>query len=154
VRRTRGARAHGLTARRYEVDREEKIGLGSFSDVYRGRWRGRRVAIKVLVESTPRALFVREARIWRALRHRHVLPLLGASSATGEPPWFFVSPYFAHGTLAEWLRRLAPGEGVDVVRMMHEIAEGMAYLHAQGVLHGDLKVWRGHRRRARMLMRA
>jgi hypothetical protein len=29
---------------------------------------------------------------------------------------------------------------VDTMKMVHEISKGMAYLHKQGVLHGDLKV--------------
>ena len=29
---------------------------------------------------------------------------------------------------------------VDLLRFMHEIAKGMAYLHGCGVLHGDLRV--------------
>ena len=29
---------------------------------------------------------------------------------------------------------------IDAVRMIYEISKGMAYLHEQGVLHGDLKV--------------
>ncbi|KAG6881014.1 hypothetical protein C0993_003213, partial [Termitomyces sp. T159_Od127] len=57
------------TITRYEVDREEKIGMGFFSDVYRGTWRGRAVAIKVLAPTTPRELFVREVQVWRGLRH-------------------------------------------------------------------------------------
>lgn len=48
------------TITRYEVDREEKIGIGFFSDVYKGTWRDRKVAIKVLAETTPRQLFVHE----------------------------------------------------------------------------------------------
>jgi serine/threonine protein kinase len=31
-------------------------------------------------------------------------------------------------------------EGVDMVKMMYEIARGMQYLHSMSVLHGDLKV--------------
>ncbi|KDR78069.1 hypothetical protein GALMADRAFT_245050, partial [Galerina marginata CBS 339.88] len=105
------------TITKYEVDRDEKIGIGFFSDVYKGTWRGRTVAIKVLAETTPRKLFVREIGIWKALRHPNVLPLYGASSATGDPPWFFVSPYLKNGTLAEHLRRVEleerpPGLGI------------------------------------------
>ena len=133
--------------------------------------------------------------------------MYGASSATGDPPWFFVSPYLKNGTLVEYLKKIdlevrSSGLGVgtnssqsvpaspfrspgartvslpassrfsssgengqvgpsgsgsappmsratsrdgsiqrewDLFRFMHEIARGMAYLHGNGVLHGDLK---------------
>ncbi|KAK0472502.1 hypothetical protein IW261DRAFT_1343551, partial [Armillaria novae-zelandiae] len=122
------------TITRYEVDREQKIGLGFFSDVYRGTWRKQTVAIKVLAETTPRNLFIREVGIWKTLKHANVLELYGASSASGDPPWFFVSPYLKNGTLVEFLRR-----GWDLLKFMDEVAKGMAYLHSKGVLHGDLK---------------
>ncbi|KAG6877905.1 hypothetical protein C0993_002387 [Termitomyces sp. T159_Od127] len=153
------------TITRYEVDREQKIGVGFFSDVYRGTWRGRTVAIKVLAPTTPRALFVREVQVWRALRHPGVLRLFGASSACGERPWFFVCAYMRRGSLVEFLKRVEMGaEGAagaagasgrvvfpiweegragrhegDLYRFMLEIAQGMEYLHGNGVLHGDLK---------------
>ncbi|KAJ3730506.1 hypothetical protein C8R42DRAFT_650363 [Lentinula raphanica] len=123
------------TITRYEIEREEKIGVGFFSDVYKGTWRppsvpsapsypysattprdmspsnssypyaSRVVAIKVLAETTPRSLFLRETAIWKKLSHPNVLELYGASSASGDPPWFFVSPYMRNGSLAEFLRR-------------------------------------------------
>lgn len=105
-------------------------------------------------------LFIREAEIWSKLRHDNVLKLLGASSPSGQAPWFFVSPYARNGGLVEYLKRAeagvggcrrksvgAPGESkievppdCDLYRFMHEIAKGMEYLHANDVLHGDLKV--------------
>lgn len=116
--------------------------MGFFSDVFRGTWRGRTVAIKVLTDATPRELFQREIAIWRALSHRNVLPLFGASSASGDPPWFFVSPYYAHGSLVTFLKGRESLAGVNVLKMLYEIARGMAYLHQNNVLHGDLKVRR------------
>ncbi|KAL1938386.1 hypothetical protein VTO73DRAFT_11626 [Trametes versicolor] len=127
------------TITRYEVDREEKIGLGFFSDVYKGTWRGRTVAIKVLAETTPRQLFVHEVSIWKTLQHPNVLELLGASSASSDPPWFFVSPYYRNGSLVTYLKGLPSLDGVDLLKMIHQIAKGMAYLHGRGILHGDLK---------------
>lgn len=194
---------------RYEVDREKLIGTRFFADVYRGTWRGRTVAIKVLAETTPRDIFKRGVALWASLQHPHVLELCGASSATGDPPWFFVTPYEKHGSLVQYLKGVetgwhvsgsvsavkngssvsgggrssmgigrslsvspSPGKGRttvipvpvsprrnprllgdqqvgnnkpvprewDLYRFMHEIAKGMEYLHANGVLHGDLKV--------------
>lgn len=149
---------------RYEVDSEKQIGIGCFSDVFKGTWNGKTVAIKVLTEAAPPKLFVREMAIWKTLNHPNVLELYGASSATANPPWFFVSPYMKHGSLVEYLKRIAMendlgglgistsrshhsfrgaspvlGEG-DVYRFMQEIAKGMGYLHSRDVLHGDLKV--------------
>jgi abelson tyrosine-protein kinase 1 len=81
------------TITRYEVDLEAKVGFGFFSDVYRGTWRQHTVAIKVLAEMTPRKIFVHEVEIWKKLYHPNVLELLGASSATCDPPWFLVRTF-------------------------------------------------------------
>ena len=131
------------TITRYEVDLQEKIGIGFFSNVYRGTWNNRTVAIKVLLNETPRKLFVREVEIWKTLNHPNVLELYGASSTTADPPWFLVSPYCQNGSLVGFLQGL-PGKdpdppGVDLLAMIQEVARGMEYLHGRGVLHGDLK---------------
>jgi abelson tyrosine-protein kinase 1 len=151
------------TITRYEVDLEAKIGFGFFSEVYRGTWRQHTVAIKVLAETTPRKIFVHEVEIWKKLYHPNVIELLGASSATGDPQWFLVgtcdlwnqnqglavltlrkqvSKYYARGSLVKYLKGLSDFEyaKLDTLKMIHEISKGMAYLHKQGVLHGDLKV--------------
>jgi serine/threonine protein kinase len=49
---------------------------------------------------------VREVGIWKTLRHPNVLRLYGASSASGDPPWFFVSPYMKNGSLVQHLKRV------------------------------------------------
>ncbi|TFK36539.1 hypothetical protein BDQ12DRAFT_755204 [Crucibulum laeve] len=153
------------TITKYEVHTQYKVGIGFFSDVFKGTWKGRTVAIKVLADTTPRKLFLREMDVWQTLKHPHVLELYGASSASGDPPWFFVSPYEKNGTLVEFLKQVAMQEHrlrmqgsstvlrrnntrwsshlrlseLDLYRFMKEVAEGMEYLHSQGILHGDLK---------------
>ena len=39
-----------------------------------------------------------------------------------------------------YLIGLPSRDAVDLLKMIHEIAKGVAYLHSKGVLHGDLKV--------------
>lgn len=53
-----------------------------------------------------------------------------------------VSKYYARGSLVKYLKDLSDFEysKVDALKMIHEISKGMAYLHKQGILHGDLKV--------------
>ncbi len=81
-----------------------------------------------------------QVSIWKTLQHPNVLELLGASSASSDPPWFFVSPYYKNGSLVTYLKSLPSLDSVDLLKMIHEIAKGMAYLHSKDVLHGDLKV--------------
>ena len=53
-----------------------------------------------------------------------------------------VSKYYPRGSLVKYLQGLSNVDAarVDALKMIHEISEGMGYLHKQGVLHGDLKV--------------
>ncbi|GJE89108.1 hypothetical protein PsYK624_052000 [Phanerochaete sordida] len=142
------------TITRYEVDLERQVGHGSFSEVWRGRYRGRAVAVKVLQSWTPRDMFLREVHVWDDLRHPNVLEMVGASaveppSIPGAPtwPWFIVSRYYQRGSLVRYIQRASNKEwrrilddvGKGVLRMIHEIVLGMEYLHKQGVLHGDMK---------------
>ncbi|KAF8997477.1 hypothetical protein BDQ17DRAFT_1428993 [Cyathus striatus] len=140
------------TITRFEVGIDRMIGVGFFSNVYKGTWKGRTVAIKVLSRSTSRASFVHEMKIWKDLKHVNVIELCGASSIAAEPSWFFVIPYMKNGDLGTFLRHYAfqaqfgnVGSNAmtitqtDLYRFMMEIAEGMAYLHAKGILHDDLK---------------
>ena len=144
------------TITRFEIDLEAKVGVGFFSDVYRGTWRRRTVAVKLLAETTPRKIFLREVEILKSLYHPNVLELYGASSASGEPPWFLVrgpfwiiliilsydtlfvcltlsfkqvSKYYPKGSLVKYLKGLSETDvaSVDALKMMHEISDGMAY---------------------------
>ncbi|KAA1467039.1 WD40 repeat-like protein [Dentipellis sp. KUC8613] len=127
------------TITRFEIDIERSIGIGSFSTVYRGTWRNRTVAIKMLADATPKNLFVKEAELWKTFSHPNIVPLLGASSASSNPPWFFVSPYYKHGNLVKFLKDLPVVHEAIILRCMQEIAVGMVYLHEHDILHGDLK---------------
>ncbi|KAF8121091.1 hypothetical protein EV363DRAFT_1187342 [Boletus edulis] len=137
------------TITRYEVIRTRKIGAGFLSDVYLAHWRKLTVVAKVLAHSVSRETFVRYIETWNALDHPNVLPLYGASSAVGDKPWFLVSKFCSGENLVASLRRtklvgsMVVGDKamvrMDLLRFMHEIAKGMAYLHGCGVLHGDLR---------------
>ncbi|KAG6872774.1 hypothetical protein C0995_006694 [Termitomyces sp. Mi166 len=145
------------TITKFEIDLGDVIGRGFFSTVYKGKWATRIVAVKVLEVYTSKETFVDEVNLWKKLDHPNVLQLYGASSVEKTVPWFLVSPLMEHGSIADYLKRMhwdlqrhkesgitAPEAGherVDFLRIMHDIAEGMRYLHEHGVYHGDLKVF-------------
>ncbi|PPQ82740.1 hypothetical protein CVT25_009294 [Psilocybe cyanescens] len=119
------------TITKYELERKRKIGMGFFSEVFQGTWKGRVVAIKVLSEVTPSDLFVRETKVWKSLVHPNVLKLYGASSATGSHPWFFVSPYMKHGNLVEFLRRISQRDENEL-QGLGSIAENLPSSKSRG----------------------
>ncbi|KAF9562878.1 hypothetical protein CPC08DRAFT_633569 [Agrocybe pediades] len=120
------------TITKYEVERKRKIGMGFFSEVFQGTWKGRTVAIKVLSEVTPSDLFVREIKVWKSLVHPNVLKLYGASSATGSHPWFFVSPYMRNGNLVEFLKRISQREDSEL-QGLGSIAENLPSSRSRGI---------------------
>jgi len=105
--------------------------------VYKGTWKGCVVAIKVLAKETPSELFLREMQVWKTLDHPNVLRLYGASSATGEHPWFFVSPFMKHGSLVQFLKRIAIRADYDS-QGLGTIAENLPYSKSRSNLRTTL----------------
>lgn len=141
-----------LKESRYEVDLGAPIGRGYFSNVYKGTWCGRTVAVKVLESHTPGDL-LNEVDIWRSLQHCNILKFYGASSTESPLPWFIISPFIQHGSVSDYLKRfewdrrkkldstLHPtmDDEPDFPQFTYDIGAGMKYLHQVGILHGDLK---------------
>ncbi|TFY76879.1 hypothetical protein EWM64_g7129, partial [Hericium alpestre] len=132
---------HNWTLTRYELDIEQKIREGMFSSMYKGSWQNRAVAVTVFADTMQRKLFAGYTEAWRDLSHPNVLELYGTSSTSGYPPWLLVSPFFKNGSLRKYLKHSGSVGWNEQLRMIRDIAEGMAYLHKQGIVHGNLKAF-------------
>src|SRR5262249_34953433 len=88
-----------------QLELKERIGLGSFGEVYRGFYRGTEVAVKRLRETklTDRLLqeFIQETQILCELRHPHVVLFMGA--CTEPPNACIVTEYMPQGSLYDVL---------------------------------------------------
>ena len=127
--------------RRYAVERE--LGRGGMGTVYlaQDRKHGRSVAIKVLPPDLAVALgperFLREIGIAARLSHPHILPLHDSGQAGGI--LFYVMPFIEGESLRQRLDR-PPALSVDqALTIAREVADALAYAHAQGVIHRDVK---------------
>jgi len=103
---------------------------------------GRRVVVKVLPPELREGLsierFRRETRLAAALRHPHIVPLLSA----GESPdglVYFTMPFIEGESLQHRLAREGRLPLAEVVAIVHEVADALAYAHANGVIHRDVK---------------
>jgi len=71
---------------------------------------------------------------WKNLSHPHVMPLLDiASDLNGVPT--VVVPYLPMGNILDYNRR---NPNTDRTQQVFEIVLGLAYLHLNGVIHGNL----------------
>jgi TolB-like protein/Tfp pilus assembly protein PilF len=128
-------------AGRYAVGGE--IGRGGMAVVYLAEdlRHGRSVAIKVLRPDVGSVLgaerFLREVRTVAGLRHPHILPLLDSGDADGL--LYYVTPFFTGRSLRERLAVEHPLPLQDVLRITRDVAEALAYAHAEGVIHRDIK---------------
>ena len=124
----------------YDVERE--LGRGGMAIVYLARdaKHGRQVAVKVLVRGdidvagADRFLF--EIGLTARLSHPHIVPLLDSGSAAGK--LFYVMPFVDGGTLRERIER-GPLDPPEALKIAGEVADALAYAHAHGVLHRDVK---------------
>ena len=81
--------------------------------------------------------FNREIRLTARLVHPNIVPLFDSGRAGGQ--LFYVMPFIDGETLRDRLNRLGPRPEAEVERVLHDLAEALAYAHASGVVHRDLK---------------
>src|SRR5690348_2053048 len=103
---------------------------------------GRRVVVKVLPPELRAGLsterFHQETRLAASLRHPHIVPVMTAGeSADGLV--YFTMPFIEGESLERRLRREGRLPLADVVTLVNEVADALAYAHANGVVHRDVK---------------
>ena len=125
----------------YEV--VEQIASGGMGVVYRARQLSldRTVALKVLhprlvAQPTFVERFLCEARAAGALNHTNLVHVHDAGNSGGV--YFYVMEFIDGPTVREELRRepMPPARAIHIVR---QIADALAYVHAEGIIHRDVK---------------
>ncbi|XP_053990062.1 TGF-beta receptor type-1 isoform X2 [Hylaeus volcanicus] len=132
-----------------QIQLVETIGKGRFGEVWRGRWRGENVAVKIFSSREERSWF-REAEIYQTvmLRHDNILGFIAADNkdnGTWTQLWL-ITDYFEKGSLFDYLNRSTVDTN-GMIRMALSIATGLAHLHMEivgtqgkpAIAHRDLK---------------
>ena len=132
----------GALAGRYSLERE--LGRGGMGVVYLAREvrLDRLVAIKLLppeLAAVPglRDRFLREARMAARLSHPNIVPIFAVDDVDR---FVFYAMAFVDGeTLAHRVQTRGPLPPGEATRLLREVAWALAYAHAQGVIHRDVK---------------
>jgi serine/threonine-protein kinase len=102
---------------------------------------GRDVVVKVLAPELAAGLsaerFAREIRLAAALQEPHIVPVHAAGVTADGLPWYTM-PYVEGESLRARLAR-GPVPPAEAVRVLGDVARALAYAHARGIVHRDVK---------------
>ncbi|KAK6133268.1 hypothetical protein DH2020_033029 [Rehmannia glutinosa] len=124
-----------------------KFASGAHSRIYRGIYKQRAVAVKMVripthKEETRSLLeqqFKCEVALLSRLYHPNIVQFIAACKK--PPVYCIITEYMSQGTLRMYLNKKEPYSlSVEtILRLALDISRGMEYLHSQGVIHRDLK---------------
>lgn len=131
----------GVLAQRYaDVD---LIGRGGMAYVFRATTTdgGAPIAIKVLDPRVSmriaRERFLQEIVVCSRLDHPGIVPIIDSGEIDDIP--FYVMPYLGEGSLRTRLSADGPFSIERALAVGCEVADALAYAHAQGIMHRDVK---------------
>ncbi|RXW17088.1 hypothetical protein EST38_g8758 [Candolleomyces aberdarensis] len=82
-------------------------------------------------------LLIRETIIWHNHRHPNLLPFKGIFQPDDNfEKAYLVSPFYANGTVVEYLKSQP---SVERRLLLLDVLSGLAYLHRNNIVHGDIK---------------
>jgi tetratricopeptide (TPR) repeat protein/tRNA A-37 threonylcarbamoyl transferase component Bud32 len=121
---------------------QRELGGGGMSRTYLAVEQAfnRRVVVKVLAPELLAGIslerFHREVLLAASLQHPHIVPVLTAGEAGGLP--WFTMPYVDGDSLRQRLEQ-GPLPTGEVVSILRDVARALAYAHAHGIVHRDIK---------------
>jgi len=133
-------RLQGSLGSAYAIERE--LGGGGMSRVFVADETslGRKVVVKVLPPELAAGVnvdrFKREIQVAARLQHPHIVPVLSAGEFEGLP--FYTMPLVDGSSVRARLAN-GPLSITETVNILREVARALAYAHANGVVHRDIK---------------
>ncbi len=117
------------------------VAEGGFSEIYRGTYKGRAVAIKKLktwlLGDETLLEFQKEAEVLASLYHPNILVMVGI---TTFPSLSIVTPWAERGSLDRYIYKQDNALPAALAcRIQLGIARGALYLHSVRILHRDIK---------------
>ncbi|KAF8055785.1 kinase-like domain-containing protein [Lyophyllum atratum] len=118
----------------------DPVAAGSYADIYKGTMGDQPVCMKVIrvYQTTQVGHFLKacskEAILWGQLSHANLLPIYGLYRLNTRI--CLVSSWMEHGVITQYL---ANYPDADRLLLVLDVTQGLAYLHENKIIHGDLK---------------
>ncbi|XP_077417286.1 bone morphogenetic protein receptor type-1B-like isoform X2 [Vanacampus margaritifer] len=132
-----------------QIQMVKQIGKGRYGEVWMGRWRGEKVAVKVFF-TTEEASWFRETEIYQTglMRHENILGFI-AADIKGTGSWtqlYLITDYHESGSLYDFLKSTTL-DSKAMLRLAYSSVSGLCHLHTEifgtqgkpAIAHRDLK---------------
>uniref|UniRef100_A0A8D3B9V4 receptor protein serine/threonine kinase n=1 Tax=Scophthalmus maximus TaxID=52904 RepID=A0A8D3B9V4_SCOMX len=132
-----------------QIQMVKQIGKGRYGEVWMGRWRGEKVAVKVFF-TTEEASWFRETEIYQTvlMRHENILGFI-AADIKGTGSWtqlYLITDYHENGSLYDYLKSTTL-DNKAMLRLAYSSVSGLCHLHTEifgtqgkpAIAHRDLK---------------
>eukprot|EP00179_Madagascaria_erythrocladioides_P003046 CAMPEP_0198327494 /NCGR_PEP_ID=MMETSP1450-20131203/14741_1 /TAXON_ID=753684 ORGANISM="Madagascaria erythrocladiodes, Strain CCMP3234" /NCGR_SAMPLE_ID=MMETSP1450 /ASSEMBLY_ACC=CAM_ASM_001115 /LENGTH=539 /DNA_ID=CAMNT_0044031541 /DNA_START=65 /DNA_END=1681 /DNA_ORIENTATION=- len=126
----------------HDIKIEKKIGSGAYGDVYKARYHGYPVAVKVIKEAlgddeAKKEKILEELKLMALLKHPNVVLLMGAC-LTPDSQVSIVTEYCGRGNLKDTLKEV---KSLPMrLKLAKDIVAGLNWLHSNNIIHRDLKL--------------
>jgi serine/threonine protein kinase len=133
-------------------NREIPVSASSRAVVLRGHWQFERdqaklveawledpssSTVSIAVKQMSRPIKTKALVAWSKLRSQYVLPIFGQLARAKMQR--IVMPFVSHGSLRDYLDRNGDDESERFqVRVLHNVAAALVYLHSKNIIHRDL----------------
>uniref|UniRef100_A0A8C5V2A3 receptor protein serine/threonine kinase n=1 Tax=Microcebus murinus TaxID=30608 RepID=A0A8C5V2A3_MICMU len=132
-----------------QIQMVKQIGKGRYGEVWMGRWRGEKVAVKVFF-TTEEASWFRETEIYQTvlMRHENILGFI-AADIKGTGSWtqlYLITDYHENGSLYDYLKSTTL-DSKSMLKLAYSSVSGLCHLHTEifstqgkpAIAHRDLK---------------
>jgi tRNA A-37 threonylcarbamoyl transferase component Bud32 len=120
----------------------EIIGKGGMGEVYRGEGKGRKVAIKTMLQQISptdnfRRRFQNEVEAGMRLKHPNIANVLASGEFEGVP--YFIMDYIEGQNLRQVLEKQGAIDVSSALRILQQLSDSLDYTHHLGYVHRDIK---------------
>lgn len=136
--KTEGCLVHEIEFDSLNVNFKDVLGQGAYGTVYKGKWVGTEVAVKVIKRAISyKNEVLKEAHLHATLRHPNIVTLMGVSFRKKDIA--FVTELVNGNCLQYFIDEEITLHEETTSKVVAGIIKGVAYLHEVKVVHGDVK---------------